>query len=676
MAGQDRPTLFPRWTTDPPAGAPTDITEPTSAQKDSGWQPSGSAEFPDGKPIRQIMNWLQNFAYQWLVWLDQSKHAITDVSEPQVLPITGVVPTLGVGLSVSSGDFSAAVYAGDTEVYRVPLTALGDPPAAGGTYAYSALSDTYWDLRQDGVWIPAVVGNGAGAPAVAANSTRVFAVETDATDRTAILLDNMTGRTHLWLHKALRSIGELAVAGQLEIGAQADDAAPAGSGTPPDFDAFTPRVIGTGRGFSGEILWQEIEFDNESAGILLHRRYMGVLAPNRNQIILVWGARCTGNAGNNWVTDSNSADAFRLVLGGDDIGNFNNFRAESIIGIGTSTTFSESDWRDQGVSGQLSQLEMAHGVRLGAGLNQDVDTSRNSVAHIEHVRDDVQVEYTLVKIDNSGPLPLRWYTTGGFLSLTADAGLKTVNASWNEASGLWNRDDNSKNAHMVAEWEAGTYFLVHFSTDADTWADSLGATTWTEEFLIGAASGLLRGFPASLTGNPLSGGVQYGYGDTRRSRKFFSVIEGQPSPDEYTADARFSINSPVSTVNTGYWPGATPASDVELMIPIRLPHEATIVSASVFGFIATDGLSVGLYRDDTANATEATFWEALQSGGEDVLWTAAATRLFRSIDGLNQNLLIDNGRYRYICSIRNLSGLTNRIWGIRVDYDVPYLSGM
>lgn len=164
----DRPSELPEWASNPSAGT---ITDPDDTQKQSGWTTSTL--------IRQFVNWFWNLVWQWIVWLDQTTHRTNDLHPDHALQV-GSPPTIGSGRTISAGNFSARVYANG---YEVPLTSW---PAAGNSYTYSANSDTYWDLREDGTWIPAVVSSGGSAPAVAAYSTRVYMVRTNASDRTAL----------------------------------------------------------------------------------------------------------------------------------------------------------------------------------------------------------------------------------------------------------------------------------------------------------------------------------------------------------------------------------------------------------------------------------------------------------------------------------------------------------
>ena len=176
---QDRPSLKPEWANDPPVAPPTTITEPTSTQKAHGWQPAGSVAFAGGKPVRQIMNWLQNLYQQWVQWFDQTTFRPSDFLATGGIPGTGSVPTTGSGLAIAASNFSSSAYVNG---YRVDAASSLSP-----AYTYTASRDTYWDVARTGTWTATAVTNGAGAPAVASNSVRCFKLVTDATNRTSVV---------------------------------------------------------------------------------------------------------------------------------------------------------------------------------------------------------------------------------------------------------------------------------------------------------------------------------------------------------------------------------------------------------------------------------------------------------------------------------------------------------
>ncbi len=654
---QDKPTLFPRWASSPPAAPPTTITEPTSAQKDSGWQPSGSAEFPDGHPVRQIANWLENLEYQWVQWLDQSGYRTSDQHPDQPFPdSTPNIPSTGVGLGpIAAGDFAASVYA---DGYRVPET---DSPI----HTYAATSDTYWDLGRDAAWTFSVVASGGGAPAVAANSTRVFAVRTDAIDRTSVILDNLTPHATLDVNRVIRHLASLDLAGVLNLGVDSDDA---GTG----FLPFSPRITAVGTG--GDRYWQLAEFDNEDAGILTVRVYLGVFS-EPNQITIVWGARHLAG-GTNWESDANATDVFRLVFGGHDTDNQFHFKASQIIGIGVSTTFAENDWDSQDQAGQKQQINMLSGLRLGQNLNTGVAASINSVAHLEHLRDDISARHSLIRIDATSTVKLREYHTLNAFGTAVLGRILTWNASWNEATGLWNRDDNAQNSFMRIDWQSGVYSLFHLSGESATWTDTTTPVTgWTTMQSQGPLAGSTRDiFPAITLAAAFQPGAVHGYGQPITMRRIFTAMHGQiDSNDLISGDGRFASMNPI-TANAGRVEFNSPGSDTELLIPFQMPHESIITKVEVLlwnGIIGTPEIAV--WRDDLDDVSGLGAWSRLQSGGNDTsIPLASAARIWHSVLGLDTALTMNNIRYRYAIMCLGLSGQQTFIQAARVTATVPF----
>jgi len=87
----------------------------------------------------------------------------------------GVLPAVPAPVSLSMTTPTGTAYIQGKRV---------TPPATAR--AYTALKDTYVDLSSLGVYTYSEVANGAGAPAVAANSMRLFKAVTNATEVTAV----------------------------------------------------------------------------------------------------------------------------------------------------------------------------------------------------------------------------------------------------------------------------------------------------------------------------------------------------------------------------------------------------------------------------------------------------------------------------------------------------------
>ena len=174
----DRPSAPTNWANNPPGGS---VTQPSAAQQASGWQPAGSSEYPQGKPVLQHANWIGQNLSAWEQWFAQVEYVPGDVFDDQFLPLSGTnPPSTGAGLAIAAGDFSAGGIIGG---YRVPLT---QSPA----HTYSTNADTYWDLGRDGVWDANSVATGSPAPAVEADHIRAFSVTTDGSDRLTVNFDS------------------------------------------------------------------------------------------------------------------------------------------------------------------------------------------------------------------------------------------------------------------------------------------------------------------------------------------------------------------------------------------------------------------------------------------------------------------------------------------------------
>jgi len=180
MAGQNRPGNKPEWAVNPTTPA-TAIVEPTQTDKDEGWLAKGLLD-PAGGPRRSFVNWFKNLAYQWIEWLDGTKHRPGDLHPDQALPY-GTAPSIGAGLIALAADFSASVYANG---FRVSDFDNADGVVLSPAHTYPANSDTYWDLTQDGIWTPVPVATAQPPPALTPNSTRVYMVTTNAIDRTVV----------------------------------------------------------------------------------------------------------------------------------------------------------------------------------------------------------------------------------------------------------------------------------------------------------------------------------------------------------------------------------------------------------------------------------------------------------------------------------------------------------
>ena len=91
--------------------------------------------------------------------------------------VSGLLPAVPAPASLSVGIPAGAAYAGGTRVQK----------GAEAARAYAASRDTYVDLSAGGVYAYSEVANGAAAPALAANSIRLFRVVAGASAVTSIV---------------------------------------------------------------------------------------------------------------------------------------------------------------------------------------------------------------------------------------------------------------------------------------------------------------------------------------------------------------------------------------------------------------------------------------------------------------------------------------------------------
>ena len=414
------------------------------------------------KPIRQFLNWFFNLVYQWVTVLWQFSLRTDDMHPDQVLA-GGDLPSIGAGLTIAAGDFAARAYAAGR---AVPTTSF---PAAGDTYVYSANSDTYWDLGVDRTWTPVVVASGAGAPALTANSVRAFAVRTDATDRTLLLLNNMESR--------VRFNKELGFEDTIHLGVN----------TFPDADTFhQPRhkvfverpTWGDDKDFEGLAL-----YGNNTVDLVFD--YLKVIhiggGTFGRQVGFVRSWRAYIDTAGDWIAPL-SGWCYRLDfkpgrtdLADADRGGFNFFSA-----------FAASDGAT--ITWAKAPLSFENGIRLGTEHNLGGGTI-NEHAQIEFNRGLAGERYTLIARDATETVVIREYLTDDAFGTGLRARVRTVNAEFLDATDQWERDA-AGDATLIVETEDGTYAYHHLAASASPWSDATTAGNWAVGFseLLGAVA--------------------------------------------------------------------------------------------------------------------------------------------------------------------------------------------
>lgn len=455
---QDIPSKLPEWCSDPSGDTDTTgKTEPTSGQKAAGWQPAGSTAFPDGFPVRQIMNWLLNLTWQWLVWLSAATRRTTDLHDDGPLPGYGDAPTVAAGLGpVSAGDFAARAYVDGYEVGPV------DSPA----HTYTASKDTYWDLGRDGGWTAVEVNAGDPAPSVTADSVRVYKVTTDGSDRTAVV-DYRPAR--LEVSKAL----ELKEAIRLGLNSFADAAAAA--------------VVRLQVPYSSAVSFTYLgEFADAAASEGTTRIYLdGYGIP-----VMVRGASWDGTQ---WVTDASPP----LLLSRIEWRGSDGLRVRQLDASVHTPNFADSVWEEQpdadhvrglGIDGTLSIFNPATPSALyQAGTPKVFAEADEAVAH----RAWAGQLGTYFQIYS---LLLATVGTDDGAGNQANLGGELVsNATYDESTGKWARQNAGADSFKLELGSHGLRLLKRAAGDASPWNDDVDAADgWAPQKLMlsAAAAGL------------------------------------------------------------------------------------------------------------------------------------------------------------------------------------------
>jgi len=159
-----RPTAFPRWAT----GGTAVIAAPTSTEQDVG-------HIPQTILTAQLANWLQNLVYQWLVYLDGDRPALTTTTAPAQVTAT-TVATIGTDAGAAHAD----------HVHALPTAAptalaIGSAQAIG-TSASVARADHVHAMPAAAapVQLTANLANGAGAATTFARADHAHDIPTAA----------------------------------------------------------------------------------------------------------------------------------------------------------------------------------------------------------------------------------------------------------------------------------------------------------------------------------------------------------------------------------------------------------------------------------------------------------------------------------------------------------------
>lgn len=594
----DKPTKFPRWA-DQAGGS--DVTEPSEPEKDDGWIV--------GNPVRQFMNWLQLIAYQWLVWLDQVTFRFSDFGPDQALPgSAGDLPSTGAGLGpVAAGDFAASVVA---DGYR-----LG--PIDSPEHTYSATSDTYWDLGRDGEWTPAVVAATDPAPAVTADSVRVYMVRTDATDRTAV---TDFRRTHTLLTSLLDLSGVVRY-GEQRRGSQAE------------FSEARQVTLFDGSNVLGYTLVHAViddETPNTRRGMRLYARHRENAGTVTEDLVFVTGCSWDGAQ---WVADTELPERFTMLTL-----NAENLRPRQLLTAIVTSPFDDDVWYqdETAANGTQKKLTADGAIHAGNALgNSGYEVAR--VARYTGVEDvtegyrTYQADFGHLKIFSLG------LSSVGVDAAVGRGGELVSNATYNEDDDEWSRI-GAGDSYLIEVASAGVRILRRAAADASPWSDIIDASSgWT----------LIKTFGApvvsklSLTGADFQDDGSAGWAGGA----------GQDAANTFPALTR------------------TPGGAAGAAAPIHLPQGAIITGARWFGSVnnAAANMRVWLQRSHKITGTS----DSLMAGSPDYdtfINLALITASELTIDEIVGVRTIDNDTYHYAACYYYEPNAGGTVTGLEIDY--------
>ncbi|MBI4815169.1 MAG: hypothetical protein HY791_02850 [Deltaproteobacteria bacterium] len=446
----DKPTTYPEWARDPSGSLDTTpVTEPTTDQKDSGWQPATSTEFPSGKPVRQIANWLAQLAWWWFVWLDRVTRRTSDFHPNGPLPGNGSAPSTGAGLSILAADFAGRAYIDGYEV----------GPIDSSAYAYSATSDTYWDLGRDGEWHPVIVAALDPEPVVTSNAERFYKVTTDATDRTVVEDRRPSRISFSVLLEFVENI-------RLGLAKLTDGAAA----------AVARLFVPYSKNYSYLLVTEFYDVEASPNGTT--RVYLD----SDGLLNIVRGARWNGSL---WVKDSNPPLILTRLAWRSSSGFQLRALAETVVGA----SFADSVWDTQpNGADYLRTLEVDGAVNIGNTGSENAfwqaDTPKfgngsvnESIVHrsYEHKLGSYGHFYALLAAaaGTDDGIGIGTKATKGWES--------AANCSYSSATGQWARTA-AGDAYKLEVSSVGMRLLYHAAADASLWDDIVSSGNWNVLF--------------------------------------------------------------------------------------------------------------------------------------------------------------------------------------------------
>jgi hypothetical protein len=423
----ERPSQFPEFASDG-----TEATEPTGGDaglKQTGWLP--------GNPERQYMNWIHWLTYYWLLWFDQTL-PFFDLEYPEGPVPGGDAPATGAGLAVLAGHLSGR---GVINGYAVK-----DTPAQA--YTYIGSRDTYWDLSDAAVWTPVVVNNGAGEPAVTADSVRFYKVVTDATDRTSVV--DRRPSTIRGLAKDFTGAVRLALADTWNGVA------------PSEAERRQAKLeIISGVDNLGGALYELLEVRSSDDGSLLaHRLYQRI--DGGTFYVWVSGAVLTNASTGAWEAEAASA---RWEVIQDDQRSV--YRLE---GMSPGDPIADGQWQGTGIP--LEKTESGFDITLDGVLDAD------DYAYAPMTHRHSGLRYTPIEQSVLATHGQERYLTQNLFDGGTGAIVQAFNARFNQDTDEWERIDAGDAFLEVTSAALGRVVYVNRSTGGASWADTATASTW------------------------------------------------------------------------------------------------------------------------------------------------------------------------------------------------------
>lgn len=529
----DQPTLYPRWADIPPVGPPSTITEPSSPEKDVGFQPNNIAQV-----VNVTFAGNANGTYQIVLNSVTSQFVAAGSTLTQI--ITGLVNDI-----IADGQPITPLNVGGT-VLRLTATTPGvaftfAANSSGGASAMTATLATAnksakpirqfinWLFNLIYMWIAwldqiafstedifgdqALPGGtppptGAGLGPIAANnfSARVF-----VNGRSVGLISSPVhtygattdtywdlGVDGVWTPVVVAALAaepavtadsirvyrvrtnatdRTAVLDRRRLRVTIRKAIDVTGGV-----RHTPEGISAGGSPTAGQTIQALDttvIDGVAASQLLHDliENHNVLTPMHTYAALssslgvtyVWGAVRTGAS--TWTVEN--TEAFRLDV--IPLGANRGIRFKRMTGLTPTATFADSTWDDQlAANSTRLQLPLGFGLKLGGDeMGQEDGLDANLTPLIEWVRNAGGADRTLLSEDRTaGSQSISEYISveSGFVSYE-----RVQNATWDDSANLWGRTLAGQPSWRFT-MNAGGYFMdTHASAAAATWATA----AWT-----------------------------------------------------------------------------------------------------------------------------------------------------------------------------------------------------